>query len=63
MFLEKKKVLTIIHLNIAILFSSLNYYVQVALKGIPLILNKLFAIIFAIVLAMLLTVTGTVFTY
>ena len=48
---------------IAILFSSLNYYVQVALKGLPLILNKLFAIIFVMVLAMQLIVTGTIFTY
>lgn len=62
-FREKESINDYTFKYIAILFSSLNYYVQVALKGIPLILNKLFAIIFAIVLAMLLTVTGTVFTY
>lgn len=62
-FKEKERITDYTFKYIAILFSSLNYYVQVALKGLPLLLNKLFAIIFAIVLAMLLIVTGTVFTY
>ncbi len=62
-FKEKESVTDYTFKYIAILFSNLNYYVQIVLKGFPLIINKLFAIIFVIVLSMLLIVTGTVFTY
>ena len=62
-FRENKSITDYIFKYIAILFSSLNYYVQSALRGLPLIINKLFAILFVIVLAMQLIVTGTVFTY
>lgn len=62
-FRENKSITDYTFKYIAILFSSLNYYVQSALRGLPLIINKLFAILFVIVLAMQLIVTGTVFTY
>lgn len=62
-FKEKESIPDYTFKYIAILFSGLNYYIQKALNGLPLLINKLFAIIFVIILAMQLIVTGTVFTH
>ncbi|GGB38672.1 hypothetical protein F3157_10950 [Virgibacillus dakarensis] len=62
-FKEKDSVADYTFKYIAILFSGLNYYVQITLQKLPLIFNKPIAIVFVIILAMQLILTGTVFTY
>lgn len=49
-FQEKTTMLDYIFKYIAIFFSGINYYVQMILLNLPLLLNKLIAIVFVLFL-------------
>ncbi len=60
---EKKKIADYVFMYIAILFSGLNHLVQSVLDRQPLIINKLIALLFILILSMQLITSGTIFTY
>ncbi|MYL57820.1 hypothetical protein GLW20_09900 [Virgibacillus halodenitrificans] len=60
---EKKKIADYVFMYIAILFSGLNHLVQSVLDRQPLLINKLIALLFILLLSMQLITSGTIFTY
>ncbi len=62
-FKEKDGITDYTFKYIAIIFSGLNYNVQVNLQKLPLIFNKPITIIFVFILAMQFIIAGTIFTY
>ncbi|APC49411.1 hypothetical protein BME96_14950 [Virgibacillus halodenitrificans] len=60
---EKKKIADYVFMYIAILFSGLNHLVQSVLDRQPLLINKLIALLFILLLCMQLITSGTIFTY
>ncbi len=60
---EKKKIADYVFMYIAILFSGLNHLVQSVLDRQPLIINKLIALLFILILSMQLITSGKIFTY
>ena len=62
-FQEKTTLLDYIFKYVAIFFSGINYYVQITLLKLPLLLNKLIAIVFVLFLWWQAAITGMIFNH
>lgn len=60
-FQERETILDYVFKYIAIYFSGINYYVQLTLLKLPLLLNKLLAIVFVLLLAGLALISGLIY--
>lgn len=62
-FREKETITDYIFKHIVMFTSGINYYVQISLKKLPLILNKMLAIIFVLLLLWLLAAMIAIFDW
>lgn len=60
---SKEKVLDYVFMYIVILLTGINHFVQSTLIKQPLLINKLFALLFILILFIQIINTGTTFTY